>query len=146
VLLAPLLEEAAVAEGDVIGWAEPMLAAARSIHSAVAFQFGVVADGGFVDHAMAFAVVPLGAPLLIAEGGDEAEREKDIRENGAVGDFGFGFNAVLVTVFAGAVVGEALVGHASSGRHSCGCGESQCGRASGGRECRRERCSQSCAA
>ena len=41
---------------------------------------------------------------------DRAEGEKDLGEGRAVGDLGFGFDAVLVSVFAGAQVGEALVG------------------------------------
>ena len=82
----------------------------RRVGSAVdpfggAFELGVVADGRFVDDAVALAVAPLGAPFFIAEGGDEAEREKDLGERVAVGDLGFGFDAVLVAVFAGAGVG-----------------------------------------
>jgi hypothetical protein len=75
-----------------------------------AFELSKVADGGFVDDAMAIAETPLGAPFLIAEGGDEADGEKDLGEGVAVGDLSFGFDAVLVGVFAGTLIGEALVG------------------------------------
>jgi len=75
-----------------------------------AFELGVVADGSFVDNAVALAVLPLGAPFFITERGDEAEGEKDLGQRVAVGDYGFGFDAVLVGVFAGANVREALVG------------------------------------
>ena len=44
-----------------------------------ALQFGIVADGGFVHHAMALAFSPLGAPFFVAEGGHQAEGEKDPR-------------------------------------------------------------------
>jgi len=42
-------------------------------------------------------------------GGDQAEREKDFGEDFAVGDFGFGFDAMLVAIFAGSGIGQAFV-------------------------------------
>ena len=128
-LLAPLIEEAAVAEGDVLGGIDAQAGGSAVDPFRGAFELGVVADGRFVDDAVAFAVVPLGAPLFIAKGGDEAKREKDLGERVAVGDLGFRFDAVLVAVFAGAGVGAGACGSASSGRRSCGCAEFRCGRA-----------------
>ncbi len=43
--------------------------------------------------------VPFGTPFFIAECSDQAEGEKELGERGAVGDLGFGFDAVLVAVF-----------------------------------------------
>ena len=111
VLEAPLVEEAAIAHGDVVGGAEADSGGGAVNPVRGAFEFGVVANGGLVDDAMSFAVMPFGAPFLVAEGGDEAEREEDLGESAAVGDLGFSFDAVFVGVFAGTVVGEALVRH-----------------------------------
>jgi len=99
-LLAPLVEKPAVAEGDVMlrGNAEALGDAVDPIRGP--FQFGEVADGRFVDHAMAFAVVPLRAPLFIAERRGEAERAKHRGQGFAIGDLGFRFNTVLVGIFA----------------------------------------------
>jgi hypothetical protein len=107
---APEVEEAAVAEGDVLGWIDGEAGGGAVDPFSGAFELGEVADGGFIDDAVALAVSPLGAPFLVAEGGDEAEGEKDLGEGLAVGNFGFGFDAVLVDIFAGAIVREALVG------------------------------------
>lgn len=110
VLLPPQLEEAAVAERDVLGRSD-----GQSCGDAVdplrrAFELGELADGGFIDHAVTLAVRPLGAPLLVAKGGVEAEGMEDQGEVVAVGDFGFCFNAVFVRIFAGTNVRQALVG------------------------------------
>ncbi len=106
---APLLEEAAVAQGDVFlrGDAETGGGAVDPFRRA--FELGIVADGGFIDDAVAFAVVPLGAPFLVAEGGDEAKGEKNFGKGVAVGDFSFSFNAVLVAVLSRAVGRQAFV-------------------------------------
>jgi len=110
VLFAPEVEEAAVAEGDVLGRVDAEAGCGAVNPIGRAFEFGVVADGSFIDDAVALPVSPLSAPFLIAKGSDQPEREKDLREGLAVGHFGLGFNAVLVRVFAGADVREALVG------------------------------------
>jgi len=114
VLFAPEIEEAAVAEGDVLGGIDAQEGGGAVDPFGGAFELGVVADGGFIDDAMALAVGPLGAPFLVAKGGNEAEREKDFRHGSAVGDLGFGFDAVLVGVFAGPDVRQALVGDGPS--------------------------------
>src|SRR5437762_1361412 len=84
-----------------------------------AFEFDVVADGGFVDEEMAGGVGvgtdgvrPLGAVFLVEEDGDVADLPEDFGEGFAFGDDGFGFDADLVArgVDGGLLVGEALVG------------------------------------
>ncbi len=75
-----------------------------------ALQFGVTADGRFVDHAMAMAVGPLGAPLFIEEYRFESKRGKDAHQSLRVGDFCFAFDAVLMSIFSDAGVGDSLVG------------------------------------
>ena len=109
--LAPLVEEASIAQRDVILRANPELKCSAVNPFGGTFQLGIVADGGFVRYAMAIAVVPLGAPFFVAEGSYKAKRKKDFGEGVAVGDLGFGFDAVLVAVFAGAVVRQTLVGY-----------------------------------
>src|SRR5579863_6929134 len=110
-LVAPLLEQAPVAERHVGGRgnAERRRDAIDPLRPA--FEFGEVADGSFVDHAVALPVAPLAAPLFITERWNQAERMKDLGESVAVGNFGFGFDAMLVAVLAGAVVGQTLVGN-----------------------------------
>ena len=109
-LVAPEFEEAAVAECDVLGGVDAEARCGSVDPLGGAFQLGVVADWSFIDDAMAFAIGPLGTPFLVAEGGNEAEREKNFGHRIAVGDFGLGFDAVLVGVFAGTNVRQALVG------------------------------------
>lgn len=110
VLAAPEVEEPSVAEGDVPGRIDAQAGGGAVDPFGGAFEFGVVADGGFVEDAVALPVCPLAAPFFVAEGSDQAEGEKDLGEGIAVGDLGFGFDAVLVGVFAGANVGKTLVG------------------------------------
>jgi len=110
VLGAPLVKKAAIAQGNVVS-----LVDAKALGGAVdpfgrSFELGVVADGGFVNHAMAFAVLPLGAPFFVTKGGYKTQREEDLGESAAIGDFGLGFDAVLMAIFSRAVVGQALVG------------------------------------
>ncbi len=100
-LLAPLVKEAAVAEGDVVGGSDAEAERGAVDPVGGAFEFGVVADGGFVNDAVALRTVfagvgPFGAPFFAAECGDEAEGEKELGERGAVGDLGFGLNAMFV--------------------------------------------------
>ena len=97
VLLAPEVEEAAVAEGDVLGGVDAEAQSGAVDPFGGAFEFSEVADGGFVDDTVALAVGPLGAPFFIAEGGDETEGEEDCGKRIAIGDLGPG-------------VGEAFVG------------------------------------
>lgn len=108
-LRSPLLKEAAVAEGDVICRFDSQAGGGVVDPGGRAFELRIVADGGFVDDAVAFTVGPFGAPLFVAESGDESEREKDLFEHLSVGDLGFGFDAVFVSVFAGAALGKAFV-------------------------------------
>jgi len=100
-LLTPQIKEPAVAEREVLGriHSEALRGAIDPLGRAL--ELGVIADRGFVDDAVAFTVVPLGAPLFIAEGSDETEREKHAGQRVAVGDRGFSLDAVFVTAFAG---------------------------------------------
>ena len=77
-----------------------------------AFEFGIVADGGFVDDAVALAVGPFRPPFFITEGGHKTERKENLGHSLAVGDLGLGLDAVLVGVFTGPRVGQALMGNA----------------------------------
>ena len=116
VLLAPLVKEAAVAEGDVVGGGDAEAEGGAVDPVGGAFELCVVADGGFVDDTVALDAVfaevgPFSAPFFIAECGDEAKGEKVLGERGAMSDLGFGFDAMLVSVFTRlARSGEALVG------------------------------------
>ncbi len=99
-LFAPLIEETAVAEGDVLGGIDAEAEGGAVDPCGGAFELRVVADGGFVDDAVAFAVGPLGAPFFVAEGGYEAEGKKELGQRVAMRDQGFGFDAMLMAVFA----------------------------------------------
>jgi hypothetical protein len=104
VLLAPLVKEAAVTEGDVVGGSDAEAERGAVDPLGGAFEFSVVADGGFVDDAVSLRAVmagvgPFGAPLFIAKRGDEAEGEKKLGERSAMRDLRFGFDAMLVPVF-----------------------------------------------
>ncbi len=76
VLFAPLFEEPAIAERAVVCQAHAEARGSLVDPIGRALQFCIIADGGFVNYAMSFAVFPLGAPLLIAERGYQTERDK----------------------------------------------------------------------
>ena len=107
---SPLLEDAAIAEGELIllGYAQLLGDAVDPLGSA--FELGEDAQWGFIDDAVALVVGPLGAPFFVAEDGNEADGGEDLRQSIAIGKLGFGFDAMLVAVFADARVGNALVG------------------------------------
>ena len=113
-LLAPLLKEAAIAEDDVLRRLDAQAGGGAIDPLRRAFELGVVADGSLIDHAVAFAVGPLGAPFFITEGGNQAERQKDLSQSLAVGDLGLGLDPMLVRVFARPHIGQALVGDGPS--------------------------------
>ena len=102
--VAPKLKEASIAEGDVPRPVDAQVGGGAVDPLRLAFQLGEVAYGRLIHHAMALAVRPLGAPLLVAEGRDQAERKEDRGQRFAVGNLGLGLNAMLVRVFAGANV------------------------------------------
>ena len=106
----PLFEETTVAVRDVLAGlnAEQFRGTVNPIVRA--FELGKVADGRFIHHAMAFAVLPLGAPFFIAEGRNQAEREKHMRQRVAVGNNRLRLDAMLVCVFARAGIRQTLVG------------------------------------
>ncbi len=113
-LLAPLIEEPAITESDVFGRIDPQALRDAVDPIRLTFELGVITNGSFVDDAMSFAVVPLGAPLLIAKGCYEAKREKHRGQDVAVGDPGLRFDTMLMAVkvrVSGArrAVGQALV-------------------------------------
>jgi len=103
-LLAPKVKETAVAERDVLRRDDAQAGRCCINPLGRAFEFGKIADGGFVDVAVTLPVGPLRAPFFIAEGWLEADGVKNLSESRAVGDFGFGFDAVLMCIFAGAGV------------------------------------------
>lgn len=107
----PLLKEPAIAEGDVLFCGDAESGGGAVDPGWRSFEFSVVANGGFVDDAVPFPVAPLAAPFLVTKGADQAQGEEDLFERGTIGDFGFGFDAVLVGVESGAVVGKAFVGY-----------------------------------
>jgi len=57
VLGAPLVKKAAIAQGDVVGLVDTEALGGAVDPFGRSFELGVVADGGFVNHAMAFAVL-----------------------------------------------------------------------------------------
>ena len=109
VLNTPLFKQPAVAQRNVIFTpdADPR---GRTVDPfGRSFQFGVVADWRFIYNAMAFAIVPFGAPLFVLKGGHQAQRFKYFFEGSPIGHVRFCFNAVLVRVNAGPIVGQSLV-------------------------------------
>ena len=107
-LFAPLVEQPSIAQRDVFFPIDAYPGGGAVDPFGRAFQLGVVADGRFVHHAMALAVGPLGAPFFIAEGGHQAEGEKNLLQRRAVGDFGLGLDAVLVACLRQAESGRRL--------------------------------------
>ncbi len=82
-----------------------------------AFEFGIDADGGFVDDEVgqggavgADGMGPLGAVLLVGEGGEVAELLEDLCHGVAVGEGGFCLDAGFIAGAGEVGVGQALVG------------------------------------
>src|ERR1035437_10963927 len=100
VLLAPVLEEAAVAERDVLCRIDAQVGGGAVNPFGGAFQLGIVADGGLIDHAMSLAVGPLSAPLFITKRRNQAEREEDLLQRRAVRDLALALHAMLVPLLA----------------------------------------------
>lgn len=115
-LLAPQVKETAVTKSDIPGGIDSQVSSGLVDPFGRTFELGEVPDGRFIHHAVAGAISPFGAPFFIAEGGHEAQGEKELGERFAVGDFGFGFDAVLMGVFARAGVGEAFVSQEAAAR------------------------------
>ena len=109
ILFAPLLEEAAVAQGNVLLRGDAQARGYAVNPFGGAFELGVVANRGFVDDAVTLSIVPLGAPFFVAEGLNKAERVEDFGKYSAVGDFGFSFDAVFVAILAWTVGRHAFV-------------------------------------
>src|SRR5580700_4339827 len=108
-VLAPLIEKAAIAEGEELGGVDAEFAAGQVDPVRWAFELGVDADGSFVEDAVAGCVGELGAPFLVDEGGLESELGEDVAEGFAVLDLGFGFIAVFMTGGGIVVLGQAFV-------------------------------------
>ena len=115
-LLAPLVEEAAIAESDELRWVDAEAGSGSIDPFGGTFEFGVIADGRLVDYAVAFAASPLRAPFFVSEGGDQPEREEDFGQSFAIGNLNFRFNAVLVRVLAGAFVRKPFMGERAVAR------------------------------
>ncbi len=109
-LHAPLLEESAVTKGDVIRGIDAETQGCAINPLGGAFEFRKVADGCFIDDAVALAVGPLGAPFFITKRRNESKTKEKLCERIAVRDAGLGFNAVLVSVLGRDVrTGKALM-------------------------------------
>jgi len=113
--LLPVEEEAAVAFGEAGAGVDVELGEGLVDPCGGAFELGPVTDGGFVDDEVAETGVaggdgvrPLGAVLLVDEGGGVAELVEDLREGGAFGDDGFSLDADLVACGVGRIVGTGL--------------------------------------
>ena len=68
-LLAPQVEEATITKSYVLGGIDAEADGSLVDPFGGAFEFSVVADGGFIHHAMPGAIGPFGTQLFIAEGG-----------------------------------------------------------------------------
>jgi hypothetical protein len=110
VVALPLLEEAAVAEGHELGGVDAEFAAGSVDPFGGAFEFGVEADGGFIEDAVAGGVGEFGTVFFVDEGGLEAELGEDVADGLAVLDLGFGFVTMLVAGFGVIVLRQAFVG------------------------------------
>lgn len=108
--LAPVLEEASVAESHQRRRfeAEPGAGCVDPLRRA--FQFGEGADGRFVEDAMAGFVGVFGAPLLVDKDRLVAKLGEDHAERLAIGDFGLGFDAAFVAGGGIVVGGHAFMG------------------------------------
>lgn len=109
-ILAPLVEEAAVAEGDERRGIEAEFAAGGVDPIRRAFEFGIDADGGLVEHAVAGGIGILGAIFFVGERGLEAELDEDVANGFAILDLGFRFFAMLVGAGGVVIGGQAFVG------------------------------------
>lgn len=107
-LVAPGLEETSVAESHVLCGSDAEPGGGAVDPGGRALQLRVIADGGFVDDAVALAVGPFRAPLLITKRSNQSKTEKKLGERIAVGDSGLGFDAVFVAIFTGRLLGGRL--------------------------------------
>jgi hypothetical protein len=101
--LFPIEEELAVAVRETSGWVDVEFGQSLVYPGCGTFEFGVVADGSLVDDEMscglrvgAGSVGPLGAVLLVDEGGSVAKLLEDLGESLAFRDGGLGLDADLV--------------------------------------------------
>lgn len=100
-LFTPHIEEATVAQSEVLCLRNAKTGGSPVNPFGGAFKLSVVADRRFVDHAVTFTVRPLSAPFLIEEGRDEAERDKELGQRVAAGKRSLNLNAVFMPIFAG---------------------------------------------
>ncbi len=108
-LFAPEVEKSSVAEGDVLGAVDAEARGRLVDPRGRSFELGKVSNRRLVNHAVAIPGGPLGAPLLVAEGGYQVEGSEDLGKCFAVADLGFCLDAVLMAVFAGTCIGQALM-------------------------------------
>ena len=109
-VLTPLVEEAAVAEGDECRGIKAEFAAGSVDPFGRAFEFGIDADGGLVEDAVAGRVGILGAVFFVDKRGLEAELGEDVSDSLSILDLRFGFFALLVARGRVVVGGQAFVG------------------------------------
>jgi len=109
-VLAPLVEEAAIAEGDERRGIEAEFAAGGVDPFGRTFEFGIDADGGLVEDAMAGRVGILGAVFFVGERRLEAELGEDVADGFAILHLGFRLFAMLVGAGGVVVGGQAFVG------------------------------------
>jgi len=109
-VFAPLVEEAAVAEGDELRGINAEFAAGGVDPFRRAFEFGIDADGGFVEDAVAGGIGKLGAVFFVGEGRLEAELAEDVADGFAILNLRFSFFAMLVGAGGVVVGGQAFVG------------------------------------
>lgn len=107
---APLFEESSVAEGHERSGVEAEARGDGVDPFFRAFQFGKVADGGFIEDAMAISVGVFGPPFFINKDRLIAELAENYSESIAIGDCGFGFETAFVARGGIVVGGHAFVG------------------------------------
>ena len=99
-LLAPLVKEATVACSQLLACGDTELAGDTVDPLGRPFELCKAADGSLIDDAMAIAVGPFGTPFFVPECGEESDRGENSSERVAVGNLGFGFDAMFVAILA----------------------------------------------
>lgn len=108
--LAPVLEEPSITKGHQRGRVEAEAGGDGVDPFLRPLQFCEIADGGFVEDAMARSIGVFGTPLLIDKDRFVSELAEDDSKSVAVGNFGLGFYAAFVAGGRIVVGGHALVG------------------------------------
>src|SRR6202034_4896380 len=93
---APLVEEAAVAQGEKVSRFDAQKATGCVAPRFGPFEFGVNADGRLVEDAVADGIGVFGAPLFINKGGSVPKLREDVANRLSVLDRSFRLLAMLV--------------------------------------------------